>query len=315
MFNKEEAPARRHVWLAVSMCAPLAQVAGGTGWTTVLVTGVTCFALAATFLSFGVEISAKWLLCAQLLWLSAAASEIASWTTAYWPQYRSFPLVPLTLIAVSVLAAVGGGDQASRVGAVLFWFLVLLYGVVVVAGAKEIEAKWLLPGKVALQPRLAMVMLLPLLLVYHGEGTKGNWKSLIGVLLFALAISVITVGVLSPEIAEGSASAFYEVSKSLSLLGIVERFESVVAAALTLGYFCTLGYIFSTAAQIAGRIKPGWEKRGAVICAVAGSGLLLARCGIPPELLLIGCVVMWALVPAITIIVSRKIQKKTRKTS
>ena len=45
MFNKEEAPARRHVWLAVSMCAPLAQVAGGTDWTTVLVTGVACFAL------------------------------------------------------------------------------------------------------------------------------------------------------------------------------------------------------------------------------------------------------------------------------
>lgn len=313
MFNKEATPARSYAWLAVSMCAPLVQVAGGSNWTTVLVTGVICFVLAVAVFAFGVEISAKWLLWSQLIWLSVVASEIATWTTAYWPQYRSFPVVPLALILVAFFAAVGGIDRASRAGAVLFWFLLLLYGAVLLAGMKEVELKWLAPGDVNLKPRLTLVLLLPLLMMFHEKESRGVWKPLAAILVFGLLVSAITTGVLSPGIAEGSSSAFYEASRSLSLFGIVERFESVVAAALTLGYFCTLAYIFSTAAQLAGEIKPGWEKRGAAMCAAAGSGLLLAGSSIPPELLLIGCAVMWVLLPVLSTAIGRKIQKKTRK--
>lgn len=313
MFNKEETPARRYAWLTVSMCAPLVQVAGGSNWITVLVTGVICFVLAAVVLAFEMKVSVKWLLLLQLLWLSVAASEIASWTTAYWPQYQSFPVVPLTLITVAYLAARGGVDRASRAGAVLFWFLLLLYGTVMVAGIKEVELKWLVPGDITLKPRLAIILLLPLLMAFHGKSPQKIWKPLTGILLFGLTVSVITAGVLSQKAAEESVSAFYEVSRSLSLLGIVERFESVVAAALTLGYFCTLCYIFSTAAQITGKIKSGWEKQGASICAVVGSVLLFAGINIPPELLLSGCVVMWVLVPVFSTVIGRKKQKKARK--
>lgn len=313
MFNKEEAPARRYAWLTVSMCAPLAQVAGGSEWTTVLATGVICFVLAAIVLTFEMKVSAKWLLWTQLLWLSVTASEIASWTTAYWPQYQSFPVVPLTLITVAYLAARGGVDRASRAGAVLFWFLLLLFGAVLLAGMKEVELKWLTPGDITLKPRLAIIFLLPLLMAFHEKIPQRIWKPLTGILLFGLAVSVITTGVLSQAIAQESVSAFYEVSRSLSLLGVVERFESVVAAALTLGYFCTLCYVFSTAVQITGKIKSEWEKQGASICAAVASALLLAGINIPPEWHLGVCVVMWVLVPVFSTVIARKIKKKTRK--
>lgn len=314
MFNKEATPARRNAWLAVSMCAPLVQVAGGCNWLTVLVTGAVSLVLAAVVLGIGIQITGRWLLWAELAWLSVVAAEIASWTTAYWPQYQTFPVVPLTLVVLAFVASGEGTERASRAGTVLFWFLLLLNAVVLLAGAKEVELKWLMPERISLKPRLALVLLLPFLMVYHGEGNKGAWKSLGPILLFGLAVSAVAFGVLSPGIAEESVSAFYETSRSLSLLGFVERFESVVAAALTLGYFCTLSYLISTAAKIAGTIKQGWEKRGAMLCTAAAAGLLVSGVGLLPEVLLIGSVVLWVLPSLISTVFERKRQEKAGKT-
>ena len=144
---------------------------------------------------------------------------------------------------------------------------------------------FLLPGAAVLLPR-------------KKGSTPWQWGLLL--LLTALGISVLTAGVLSPGVAENSEGAFFQMARGISILGVAERFEAVVAAALTLGWFCLMSLLLTAGGHMAETMK-----EGAGGWAVGASALIawgLGYVGFAPNpLLLAGAMLLlWLIIPLIT---------------
>jgi len=276
-------------FLAAALAAPLIQTASACTWPAVLTVGSACL---LTCWAVGRYIAPpdKWLLWLQWLWACVIASEVLHWSADCWPSHPDGYGAPLILLLLAAWAASGGRERASRAGCALLWPLTLLLGAVLLSGIPEIEVKNLKPSWQMPDAGLVTVFLLPLLL-RPGKG-KGRGRLLTGLLLAALLTSAVTAGVLSPGVSRGMRAPFYELSRSLSLLGVAERFESLVAAALTIGYFCSLSLLLSQEAAEKGKL---WPWIGAGI-----SGLLFVfDLRMDSHLLALGTILMWVLLPAL----------------
>ncbi|MDO5153926.1 MAG: hypothetical protein Q4D50_11310 [Eubacteriales bacterium] len=290
MYPKEITKKQFSAWLAAALAAPLAQTASACSWPAALAVGGVCL-LVCWAVGKYITQPDKWLVILQCLWTCIVLSELLHWSTYCWPTHKSQWAAPLTLLLLAAWAVSGGKERAVRVGCVLIWPLVLLLGAVLLSGVPDIELKNLKPAWQMPDAHLIMVMLLPAL-CSPGE-RKENGRLLTGALLFALLTSVVTTGVLSPAVSSGMRSPVYELSRSLSLLGIAERFESLVAAAMTLGYFSLLTYLLS--AQ-----ETAWKRQEKTWGTVAISGVLfLTGLRIDSRLLAIGSILLWVVLPVL----------------
>ena len=90
---------------------------------------------------------------------------------------------------------------------------------------------------------------------------KLNLKKLIvfiSALAAALAAAVtaaVTAGTLSPALARGQA-AFWSLSRSVSVLGVVRRFEALVSAALLIGSFSLSALLLNAGRCMLDRLAP-----------------------------------------------------------
>lgn len=287
-------------WLFVAMTAPLAQIAGKQGWIASLVAAVICLGLCWTINSLPTEHMWKkcWYCVLQSVWLVVVLTALANWSAEAWPTGGDFPVVPLTLIVLAVFAALNGPAGASRVSGVLLWFLVLLYGIILGSGSKNIHAPWLMPRWEIPGPTALLVLLIPVACIFlpREKGRAIHWGFL-ALLLFYVAITLWTVGTISPQVAGEVAWPFYESSKSLSLLGVAERFESLVSVAMTMGYFSLYSLLLSGVGHLAENCRCGWGKRGVVIGGVAAALLVLSERSLKPLLLVIITLGAWCLLP------------------
>ena len=107
--------------------------------------------------------------------------------------------------------------------------------------------------------------------------------------VLAALFAAVTAGVLSPELAARSKNAFYDLSRSVSILGVMERIEPLVSAAMTMGVFCLLtGQLCAVRALIPGKYT-AFLTAGAAALAMFPAKLL------PMPLLTAGNVLFWIL--------------------
>lgn len=290
MYHKEITEKQRSAWLAAALAAPLAQTASACSWPAALAVGGMCLLMCWAVGKYITEPD-KWLVFAQCLWICVVLSELLHWSAYCWPTHKSRWAAPLTLLLLAAWAVSGGKERAARTGCVLIWPLALLLGAVLLSGIPDVELKnlrlsWQMPDA-----HLITVMLLPAL--YSPGERKRSGRLLLGLLLFALLTSVVTAGVLSPSVSSGMHSPVYELSRSLSLFGVAERFESLVAAAMTLGYFSLMTYLLSAR-------ETAWKgKRQTWGIAVAGGVLFLSGLRIDSRLLAVGSIMLWVVLPVL----------------
>ncbi len=288
-MNQQQIPDKQaRVFLSAALLAPLAQTAASCSWLTVaLIGGVTllcCWLLGKYAPRPGPILAAL-----QGLWASLVLSELLHWSTYSWPGHEDDYTIALGILALALWATKGGSVRGARIACVLFWPVTLLLGSVLVSGLPDMSLSNLKPSWQLPDAWLIVVLLLPALLTQRGVIIGGG--RLAGLLFYGLCLATVTAGVLSVSVSADVSAPVYELSRSLSLWGIAERFESLIAVALTLGYFATLTFLLC--------LPDGSGEMKSLRWCIAALAAMLYISGIRPDsrLVAVGCIALWFLAP------------------
>lgn len=305
-------------WVVSGLSAPLAQTAARSSWPGVIALGVIGCAASCLVLHMAEKgiYTGRWYCLLQCVWLAAISGEIAQWSEDCWPTGTDFPVVPLTLLVLAVFAAWDGAERASRIGGVLFWFLALLYAIILGAGTENLKLKYMQPVWEMPEANLVVLFLLPVTAGLLPSEKRGGSIALAGLITFAVVVSLWTAGTLSYPVAQNLSQPFYEYSKSMSLLGVAERFESFASVALTMGYFTLLSLLLSAAGHLTEKAFPGKGRVGIVSATITAGAIMAFAPKIPQIYLAVCAILAWVILPLITgRMIAIKKSKKNEKSA
>lgn len=247
-------PKQYTLWLLAALAAPVAHFSG-TGWLTAALTAAVILPLSILPRNWTLP---KPIAILQILWLGIVAGLLLPGSAAYWPSDNT-TIVPLTILA---LAALTNADAAPRIGAVLALCMALLAIPVAISAASRIEPQWLSPTIQPWSPGLTLALLLPAL------PTAGDQKRRIPyAALLTVAMTALTQGVISRQVAAVVPDPFYQTARTLGHL------EPAAAAGLTLSWYATTCFLLQNAATIARNttIKP----KSALLLTTAAAALVI----------------------------------------
>ena len=293
MYRNVLAPKQLATWLCTALIPVVLQMCIRPHWALLLAVAV-CFLATALVWKWG-RVSRHPILCGlQYLYIIVLLSQLLPHAAASWPG-DNYPAVPLVLLILAAWSAQKGASAAARVGCVLFWLVLLFYLSLMGAAAEQVD-----PGNWAfsigsIEPLPLVLLLLPcgaLVLRKIENGTPRLW--LIGV--FLLLSCLITQGA-APELLKRTADPLYELSRGIRAFGIAQRFEALLSAAMTTGWFCLLTVLLSCAGAW------GSRNRGVIAVWVAAGGagvLMLCNLHISWNLAAIMAAVFWVGIPLLT---------------
>lgn len=278
------------VWLAAAAAAPLVKTASGCSWPVVLVVGSVTLFLSWWLTKYTAELKA-WLVILQGLWASAVISEMLWWIGDCWPGHNSVKAAPLILLTLAAWAASGGKERTARIGCVLVWPIGFLLGAVLLSSSPEVRLENLLPSWQMRDAGLIPVLLF--LALYGRREAETTCGVYIGLLSLAVLTAAVTAGVLSPGVSGSTELAVYELARSIPILGVGGRFESMIAVGMTMGYWAAIGYLLSIPKEIENRSRMIWAY-------AALSGVMFAMdLRIDSRVLAIGSILFWVVLPAL----------------
>lgn len=314
-------------WMLGALGAPAAMALAGLGWTWVLLGGVlaaflllaicraACGFPEAFTLAFG-RTGGTVIGVLTLLWLLAAAAGTASAVRIAF-ETDPGPAAPAVLLLLAVLACGKGSRRAAAVGGILSLVLALLYSIIVLTSLRHLHPDWCRPWGSAADAGLSVcICLSPTCVLFAARPERGSCRAGWGcAALAALApavLALITAGCLSPELAGASELPIYTLTKSLSVLSVMERFEPLLSVSLMLGLFLLLQGIVCAAGnltQLIGGAKQA-DRGTAAFCLLAFAGSLGAD-RVPVVCWAIGAATFWGILPVLTLVIVdiKKIKK------
>lgn len=262
----------------ILLAAPVLHAAAGSSWLSAVL-----LALSAGVLHWGVSrygCTPENRLCIiKPIWITLLIPHIMEWINAYWTPSQDSRLIPVILLAAALWAAERGRQTALRAAGVLGRGLMILLALIFLAGISHIQLRALKPAFLPVHPLLVAVLLLPLAAgkpprLWPGAG--------------AVMAAVLTQGVLTAGIQAAVQAPFYELTRTISLFGTLERFESLTAVAMSLGLWGILAVLLS-AREV--------SHRGRYLMAAAAFALYGWKTGIDPRFLSASAVVLWVILP------------------
>ena len=208
------------------------------------------------------------------------------------------------IVLLGTLAGEKGAKQAAKVCGVLFLVLAGLYTIIILAATKNVQLRWMEPWGGARQTLEVVPPLLVLTCLRFLPGrkaaVKSGWLGLLAVCPAAFA--ALTAGCLSPRLTQQLTFPFYTVSQSLSVLGVMERLEPVVSAALLLGFFALESLLLEATREQIERAAPiiAGKRWARVALGIVVFGLSFVTDGIPAEAWALGAAVCWGIAPLLT---------------
>ena len=323
-------PRQVRAWSLCALSVPAAMALPGCGWLWVLGGSIlACVivvcqqamqrrsglsmreALTAAFGAGGGRVVAA----AELLWLLFAASGAAAASQiAFEDDLGPFlPAIPLLLAA---LAGQKGRLAAGRVCGVLALCLAGLYAIITAASLRHVQPDWCRPQGVPADAALALCLCLGpacLAFVTGGEETPhvSPGTAAASALLPAVA-AFLTAACLSPELARQEPLPFLTLTKSLSVLSVMQRFELLLSVAQLLGLFTLLVMLVCAADSMTDMMKrkKDAERASGAFCLLAFGGSFFAY-RLPIWLWAVGAAIFWGIVPVLTQVIVNI--KKTEK--
>lgn len=299
MFNREIEGHSLWAWTAAALTAPMLQFLGGVPWHWSLLAGLGAGALWLLVERFGGECRWKLAAVVQVLFLTVCAGTASAWAGACWLGMEHPWTISVVLLVLAACASESGCRAGTRCGAVLFWFLAGMLLMLCVFAVPDVKPMWLAP-KAGGRWLPALVLLTPAVgVLLPRKRGKAPWLWALGLALAGAGVSLLTAGALSPEVAANTQGAFFEMARGISILGVAERFEAVVAAAMTLGWFCLMSLFFTAAGRMAEAVSPGWGRPGVWLSALGAMAVLPWGRSIPAWPLAAGAILLWCILPLI----------------
>lgn len=310
-----ESAARR--LYALGLCAflvPAVLHLPSAGWLWTAVASILCALLLAVLIALRrkcrhalSEIAARALIgrCALvlvLLWNLLLLGSTAGELCAAYPKGDTFPLIGLLLLLLAAYAAERGETVVLRVGAIVFFALLIFFTLILGFALPKMHFAWLAQQPSVNWKRLTSV-LCPTIVLYLGgseEKSKCAPWLLLGIVLATLC-SAVTAGTLSPAVASEKAFPFYTAAKSVSVFGAMERLEPLVSAALTAGGFCLLALTCAANGRILGAFFPKAEKCTALLNFVVGGSAMWLSKLLPAAIIAGGTTIFWGIFPIIAL--------------
>ena len=246
--------------------------------------------------------------------VAAASGAAAASQIAFEDDLGPFlPAIPLLLAA---LAGQKGRLAAGRVCAVLALCLAGLYAVIAAASLRHVQADWSRPQGVPADAALAFCLCLgPVCMAFvtaEEETPRISPGTAAASALLPAAPAFLTAACLSPELARQEPLPFLTLTKSLSVLSVMQRFELLLSVAQLLGLFALLTMLVCAAERMLGAVrrKNGTGSTGGVFCLLAFGGSFLAY-RLPIWSWAVGAAIFWGVVPILTqVIVNIKKSEK-----
>ena len=307
-MNDHKIPHRQlTAWLAAALIPTVIQITGGTSWLSVLLICAATLPCVWLRWRFGAEPTGKVNAVVQIALLTVVLTTACRASAQSWPSGAP-PFIGITLLSLAAWSVSKGISATARVSCVLFWFVLVLYLILLGAGMKDVKPQWLSPGKGDVEAFGCVLLLTPAVAGIHLNKKENLKPRLLLISAFGILAAAITAGVLSPEVAARKENAFYEMSRSLNLLGQARRFEAVLSAGMTAGWFALLSLYLSVCADLSEKLHCGWGKWGSFGAAAVTAGGVLCEVHIPGLLLLVLCAVFWVLIPLLTqgIVIKKK---------
>lgn len=196
----------------------------------------------------------RWVLGLAALALTCLAGYGAKLSARAFPQTGNSLTAALLVLALAVFAARQGVQTVARCGSLLFFFVALIGGIILIFSAPRVRMQWLAPwGGIQQGVQVFLLFLLPgaavyLLPVASPRNTGPGWW-LLAFGLSAAGAALVTSGGLSPA-AAAQPDSFYVLSGGASLFGVAERFEALLSAAYLAGCFCASALLLCAAQRL-----------------------------------------------------------------
>ena len=291
------------VWIITAMIGPVVYFSDGN-WLCTLIAACVMGLLNWTAIRFGRHWEGPIYALVQILWISVLLSQIAGYSADCWPTgERTFPVIPLTMLALAALSAIKGDRNAANGISVLFWIVSALIGAVILFGIGNIDVDYLQSRAQRVDARMLLVLILP---AAAGLLNKEKCSPIPFVAVTAIAggISLWIAGTLSAQVAGQLKWPFYEAAKSVQLLDIAKRFESLVSVGVTVGNYALYSMLFCTVRTNAKAL--GHEKEMIVTAGIIAAALMLLRIQINPAFSVIICGVLWLFFPSLGLLKPKK---------
>lgn len=239
---------------------------------------------------------------------------VVRWAQSAYPSAKNAWPLGLILLAMAAYASRGGLQPLLRTGAICFFFLVVLDTAVLAFGLGNIStvrpAVW---HKLDSSVLHLVWLLLPLACSWLGTPQpSARWRAVWAVI--CVAPCLVCWLSLSGMVASGSEFPFYTLTKSISVIGVMERFEVLLSAALTAGIFCLMGIFTHICGNTLENRVPKTGKGAYILTFALGAGAsLLSKTWLQAAIAILA-VIFWGIVPIATQIVGlRKKDEKNEK--
>lgn len=201
-----------------------------------------------------------WIRAVQWAGIILLTAEFLNWTHSCWPGEGAEFVVPLVLLLLAEHTAEMGWEKASRASGILRFGIYGAFLIILLSGVQEIwlpnlRIMWMIPSA-----GLITVCLLPVL--WNPKEKNPQIGLRIGAEMIICA--VVGTGVL------GLGGDFYTLSGSLSYMGSALRFESLAAAAMTMGFYALLSFLLCCGGDSWQETGNKDRKTGIRIAAAAG---------------------------------------------
>ena len=292
------------MWLLSCMTAAGAALCGRFDWLSALAAGVLGALLCRVCPGPGALPRA--LRALQALWLAMPLGVLARAARDLFPDASGSLYIPAVVLGLAWLLA--GQSRSGRLAccAVVGFFVLGAVGIVSLFSLPKLTPGWLIPAPTPEGFLCALALGSGGMLLRAAAGEPaGAWIR--GAYLVPAVLSALAGGCLSCPLAARQASAFYTLSRGVSLFGVAERFEALIAACLTLGLCSACALLLCAARELLGSDR-------AVLLIPASIG----TCFLPIRGLYIaaGTVLLWLLPPVFfKIRVCKKLPKKSKKSS
>ncbi len=295
------------------LCARFSPAAAAAG---ALAAGIIlyCMAWLAGYAPAGFRMP-RWFAALRAVWCCFVLGLLLDLTRGLFPLSHGAWIVPAVLALLAALAAAKGSDVAPRMAAVLWPFLLALVAVVALFAAPDIEPERLASfgssGETA--AALALVLLPGMRPMRRGRAKMPAFL-LLAVVLTALP-PLLCFGTLGRAQTAALPFPLYASAQSISVFGVMERFEVLLSAALTASGFCALSFALGAALDGLPGASSAAQHTKSLVLAAAGFALMAAVPHLPGWFWPAGSAVFCGLLPLGILAVGarKKVEKNPKK--
>lgn len=178
------------------------------------------------------------------------------------PEDTTFPFISAAMLLLVWRSMCGEKNTGSAVANLLGLVLLPMVGVVLLFGLKDVRWAENLPlGEPWWQIPVTVAVTSPWWCFRSGTMEKRSWLWYGLAAVFSVGMSLLTRGILGRGLVLAEEFPLYRAVQTIRILGVLQRMEALLAAAVLMGAFCIMAFVASKMTEALEVLLPGTKRR------------------------------------------------------